>query len=501
LRALEVKKEEKEVTGGNKMSGRTHKKKVVVEKEEQSSGSSGSEDEEVEEGLGLMSPLKYVWDSAKRMTRSRFALWSRRETDPSRRKRSKKSRSKVRPEVVQEGTNVLTAVQPVVTSAVVMRARSPLGRPSGPPLSPIAGSPGDLSLNGSYVQRRRAETQVSQSYKTPVMSVTGAGVEGIPEEDKMSRREQRTNVKDAVTTQVEGTCTKQDLEWDYDPGLNQAQQTGDQSAQKGETETQGSQAVEQTEDRGQESEDSKCEVERNKISSKEMYMPLDEYYGYVLLDLRVDERYSYGRDAETKWINLYDWKDLAVLLTKELHGELLIKLWENLLVKRNIPRVDPDQNGLPGMRNLEEELAGLREKAGAFASQLTAERAKTAETEGRAKGANKLRAQLQLRVQTLEGEKKECELDTQDDIRRFEILKGEKKALLAQVVQLREEVELAQAQVASLEEVTDGPAVSQQEGKETNKELQRLHEIIVSHRQREMELVGQLEQVQQPPCT
>ena len=46
----------------------------------------------------------------------------------------------------------------------------------------------------------------------------------------------------------------------------------------------------------------------------------------------------------------------------------------------------------------------MRKKSELFASQIKAERGKVADAEGRAKGANELRAQLKLQIEALERE-------------------------------------------------------------------------------------------------
>ena len=176
---------------------------------------------------------------------------------------------------------------------------------------------------------------------SPVMTITVAGSDDIPEEEKENRRMRLAKGTPAT------------LAWEDDPCL--PQQADDQGAQQGEAEAQVDQSVEveEAEDIGQEIDVS---VERDKISSQPMYMPLEEYFGYVLLDQRVEEKYSVSQDGETKWVNVYDWKDLAVLLTKELHQELLIKVWNNLLINRDVPRVDPNQPGFLEVTKLEQEM-------------------------------------------------------------------------------------------------------------------------------------------------
>jgi hypothetical protein len=384
------------------------------------------------------------------------------------------------------GTNALTAAQPVVTSAVLMRATSPVGRVADNTVL------GRQSMDGTlFPLRTRAATTVTVSMQRPVMS---ASVEGAPArvplrtrlprpERELTRRELRHGKAAEVPTRKGGlddtAVTKVSLEWqDYEvpAEVPAGGRTGDarvetaaaqeeqQPAQEEQQPAQEEQQFAQEEEQ-QSAQEEECiyrdaeETVPGEIHCESarglVYVPIEEHYGYALWDTLQKESYTLGGDGKSVFLNIYGWRDLAVLMTKELHGDLLLRMWKDLKTHGDTRKV---RREVAIKEALELEMVDVRQKVQQCVNEVRTAREWA---EGAEQGWSQAKAQndqQQAKIVSLEKEAEECIKDAQDEVRRYGLLED-------RLHELQEAAEVDRAKLLSLFKRGQGPMSQRRTGR------------------------------------
>jgi hypothetical protein len=449
--------------------------------------------------------LPWNWPRHQMVTRATARLFSK--TEPPAVK--KHQRAKVR--VLDKGTNVLTAAQPIVSSAVLHRATSPVGRMSSPNLTVQR-----QSMDGTIFPLIAA-TATTSSHAGPVMTVTTqrvpvktagkAEMERPPRE--LTRREKRkggtdeTSVTrpkgyDGTIVTTSGVDASPQLEWqDMDlPPEEPVVQAAQQSlVEEPVAQAESDSVVEEPGVFKDAPEDLSINMGKPERVREIVHTPLGRHYGYVLWDTLQDSPYSLGSDGESIFLNIYEWRDLAILMTKELNQELLSEKWRQLVQDNSTVKVNR-QESVKAALDLELEFCRKEVENCVFKTHQA--QALSKEAEDKLQNVKKLNQQLKVEKLKAEGEVKECAIDAQDEVRRYGLLEKHCEALTSRVHELVEMIEIEKAKLASLQGVGVSDTATMRKLEEAQDELARLKEIIAGQRSRVAELQGLLKAAQQP---
>jgi hypothetical protein len=312
---------------------------------------------EVHESVTQSSWLQ-PWNWGKTSQVTRTLAKTVRSEPPKEVRKQYQTRSRVR--ALQQGTNVLTGAQPVVPPTVPMRATSPVGRVALEVPSPVkTGGLESQEGGGTMFPNVTVRTPVSQGVQSPVVEVNVVGPCLPPKEP--TRRDQRLGlVKEGDSTMVEATNPPAEMEWD---DMGQAQDDEGQVAPDASSD---SSTDEEGANQYRDAQEEVRDGETHDLGNQSVEGSLGGYYGYALWKEQQPKLYTMAEDGETLFFNVYEWRDVAILMTKELHGELLSKKWRELVERGNAPKVL--QSDIVN-EAVEKELALVRPEVQAIISQ------------------------------------------------------------------------------------------------------------------------------------